>query len=82
MTHDLYIVDGQFAHRPIRPRVLVRCGQCGQLGVGMIDTPGDRRIADRYDSEFDTGHWWGFDSLRLLGMPDECPGAHCFSTRE
>ena len=75
MSHDLYVLDAQYSHSPTRPRVLVRCGRCGHLGIGMIDTDGDRRIAARYDSQFDTGHWWGFDDLRLLGMPSACPGA-------
>ena len=74
MRHDLYVLDAQFAHSEQRPRVLVRCGCCGRLGVGMIETAGDRVVAARYDSQHDTGHWWGFDSLRLLGMPARCPG--------
>lgn len=73
--HDLYIVDAKYAHRDIRPRVLVRCGRCNRLGIGMIETIGDRRIARRYDAEYDTGHWWNFDDLRLLGIPSFCPGA-------
>lgn len=72
--HDLYVVDAQFAHRDINPRVLVRCGRCNMLGIGMIETIGDRRIARRYDSQYDTGHWWNFDDLRLLGISSSCPG--------
>lgn len=73
-SHDLYVVDAQFAHMDVRPRVLVRCGKCSMLGVGMIETIGDRAIARRYDAQCDTGHWWGFDDLKVLGMTSRCPG--------
>lgn len=76
MTHDLYVVDGQYAHAAARPRVLVRCVRCGRLGIGMIEAAGDRLTASRHDSEHDAGHWWNFDNLRLLGMPGDCPGSH------
>lgn len=74
MRHDFYVIDATYSHSDVRPRVLVRCGACGHLGIGMIESAGDRRIAARYDSQFDTGHWWGFEDLRLLGIPHECPG--------
>lgn len=70
--HDLYVVDAQYAHEHVRPRVLVQCGRCNRLGVGMIETIGDRAIARRHDTKHDTGHWWGFDDLKLLGMPSSC----------
>jgi hypothetical protein len=73
--HDLYVADAKYAHQTHRPRVLVRCAKCGHLGIGMIETAGDRVIARRYDTEFDTGWWWGFDELKLLGMPTACPAA-------
>jgi hypothetical protein len=47
--------------------VLLRCEQCGCLGVGIIETKSDRDYAATMDREFDTGEWWQFDALRIIG---------------
>jgi len=65
--HDLYVTDATHALHPMVPRVLVRCCRCGRLGVGVIETDADRAYAGLRDREFDTGEWWFFDALRIVG---------------
>jgi len=65
--HDLYVTDATHALHPMVPRVLVRCCRCGRLGVGVIETDADRAYTSLMDREFDTGEWWCFDALRIIG---------------
>ena len=65
--HDLYVTDARYAADQLAPRVLLRCARCGCLGVGMIDTQEDREYAATKDRDFDTGEWWDFERLRIIG---------------
>lgn len=72
--HDLYVTDATHALHPLMPRVLVRCCRCGRLGTGLIETEGDRAYALLKDRQFDTGEWWHFESLRIIGSASApCP---------
>ncbi len=73
-AHDLYVFDARFATDPVTPRVQLRCCRCGRLGVGLIETAGDRAYAATKDREFDTGEWWDFEALRIIGsVAAPCP---------
>ena len=75
--HDLYVTDATHALSPPAPRVLLRCCRCGRLGVGLIETASDRRYAATKDREFDTGEWWDFESLRIIGsVAADCARVH------
>lgn len=65
--HDLYVTDASHALSQVAPRVLLRCARCGRLGVGIIETQGDRDYAATRDRQFDTGEWWDFEALRITG---------------
>jgi hypothetical protein len=72
--HDLYVTDAAYAVDAMVPRVLLRCARCSRLGVGLIDTQSDRDYARLKDREFDTGEWWHFDELMIIGSLDAvCP---------
>ena len=72
--HDLYVTDARYATDPLVPRVLLRCVRCGRLGVGMIESQSDRDYAATKDREFDTGEWWSFERLRIIGSAAaQCP---------
>ena len=72
--HDLYVTDASFAAGALVPRVLLRCSRCSCLGIGIIETQGDRDYAAIKDRQYDTGEWWDFEALRITGMADCAAG--------
>lgn len=71
--HDYYVTEADRALCTIAPRVLLRCCRCNTLAIGLISSDRDREYAATKDRQFDTGEWWDFEGLKIIGAASECP---------
>lgn len=71
--HDWYVTEATYATSPVASRVLLRCCRCNSLAIGLIQADDDRKYAGTKDRQFDTGEWWDFKDLKIMGAATSCP---------